>query len=346
MIDTNTINSVFGAKVIDPDGQKVGTVKQVYVDNEDGHPLFASVSTGLFGTSESFVPLEGADLTGDELRVAYDKDRIKDAPRIDADGDLSDGEQDRIFDHYGLGSGAAGTTGTGTGTGADDGTIGVDPDLTPTDPAAAGGHHTGDTAGRDLPATDDRVAGAAGYDTTADAAGVADSDTVTGRDTVDTDRGVTDTTESAGNDTTASAGHDTTASAGHDTSGPDTDDAMTRSEQRLDVGTQRVQTGRARLRKHVVTEQQNVTVPVQHEELRVETEPITDGNVGAATDGPDLSEEEHEVTLSEERVVVDKETVPVERVRLGTETVTEQQQVSEDVAHEEIELDQDGDTRR
>ncbi|PZE58379.1 photosystem reaction center subunit H [Curtobacterium sp. MCPF17_001] len=342
MIDTNTINSVFGAKVIDPDGQKVGTVKQVYVDNEDGHPLFASVSTGLFGTSESFVPLEGADLTGDELRVAYDKDRIKDAPRIDADGDLSDDEQDRIFDHYGLGSGAAGTTGTGDGTstdtGADDGTIGVDPDLTPTDPAAAGPHHTGDTSGRDLPATDDRVAGAAGYDTTADAAGVADSDTVTGRDTTDTDRGVTDTT--------ASAGHDTTASAGHDTSGPDTDDAMTRSEQRLDVGTQRVQTGRARLRKHVVTEQQNVTVPVQHEELRVETEPITDGNVGAATDGPDLSEEEHEVTLSEERVVVDKETVPVERVRLGTETVTEQQQVSEDVAHEEIDLDQDGDTRR
>ncbi|WP_349814746.1 PRC-barrel domain-containing protein [Curtobacterium sp. MCJR17_043] len=59
MIDTNNINSVFDAKVIDPDGQKVGTVKQVYVDNTDGHPLFASVSTGLFGTSESFVPPRG-----------------------------------------------------------------------------------------------------------------------------------------------------------------------------------------------------------------------------------------------------------------------------------------------
>ncbi|PYY35578.1 DUF2382 domain-containing protein [Curtobacterium sp. MCPF17_046] len=317
MIDTNNINSVFDAKVIDPDGQKVGTVKQVYVDNTDGHPLFASVSTGLFGTSESFVPLEGADLTGDELRVAYDKDRIKDAPRIDADGDLSDDEQDRIFDHYGLGSSTGATTGTRT----DDDTVGVDPDLTPTDPAAA--HTTGDTT----TATDDRTAGAAGYDTTADATGVADSDTVTGRhasgDVTDVDR-----------------------SAGHDTSGANTDDAMTRSEERLDVGTQKVQTGRARLRKHVVTEQQSVTVPVQHEEVRLETEPITDGNVGAATDGPALSDEEHEVTLSEERVVVDKETVPVERVRLGTETVTEQQQVSEDVAHEEIELDEDGTTRR
>ncbi|WIB14945.1 PRC and DUF2382 domain-containing protein [Curtobacterium sp. MCPF17_050] len=287
MIDTNNINSVFDAKVIDPDGQKVGTVKQVYVDNTDGHPLFASVSTGLFGTSESFVPLEGADLTGDELRVAYDKDRIKDAPRIDADGDLSDDEQDRIFDHYGLGSSSSTTTGTDTsagfGTESTTGTTGTDPDLTTG--TASGSGTTGDVT--------------------------------------DVDR-----------------------SAGHDTSGANTDDAMTRSEERLDVGTQKVQTGRARLRKHVVTEQQSVTVPVQHEEVRLETEPITDGNVGAATDGPALSDEEHEVTLSEERVVVDKETVPVERVRLGTETVTEQQQVSEDVAHEEIELDEDGTTRR
>jgi uncharacterized protein (TIGR02271 family) len=84
---------------------------------------------------------------------------------------------------------------------------------------------------------------------------------------------------------------------------------------------------------------------VQHEELRVESEPITDGNVGDALDGPALSEEEHEVTLSAERVVVDKETVPVERVSVGKETVTEQQQVSEDVAHEEIDLDEDGTDR-
>lgn len=119
---------------------------------------------------------------------------------------------------------------------------------------------------------------------------------------------------------------------------------MTRSEERLSVGTQSVQSGRARLRKHIVTEQQTVSVPVQHEELRVESEPITDATAAAATDGPALSEEEHEVTLSEERIVVNKETVPVERVRVGTETVTEQQEVTEDVAHEEIELDEDGTT--
>ena len=105
-----------------------------------------------------------------------------------------------------------------------------------------------------------------------------------------------------------------------------------------------MQTGKARLRKYVVTEQQNVTVPVTREEVRIEREPITDGNVGAAMDGPALSDEEHEVVLNEERPVVEKETVPVERVRLSKDQVTENQQVSEDVRREEIEMDGDGAT--
>lgn len=133
----------------------------------------------------------------------------------------------------------------------------------------------------------------------------------------------------------------TGSGAGHDTSGPDTDDAMTRSEERLHVGTETTEAGRARLRKYVVTEQVSQTVPVSHDEVRVTREPITDANVGDALSGGDLTEEEHEVTLTADRVVTDKETVPVERVQLGTETVTEQQQVTEDVRHEEIELDGD-----
>jgi uncharacterized protein (TIGR02271 family) len=141
-------------------------------------------------------------------------------------------------------------------------------------------------------------------------------------------------TETAAPQGTAS--HDT---VGHDTSGPTTDDAMTRSEERLSVGTEQREAGRARLRKYIVTEQQNVTVPVSHEEVRIEREPITDGNVGQALDGPALSEEEHEVVLTEEVPRVTKETVPVERVRLGTETVTEQAQVSEEVRKEQIEVD-------
>jgi uncharacterized protein (TIGR02271 family) len=126
---------------------------------------------------------------------------------------------------------------------------------------------------------------------------------------------------------------------GRDTSGPTTDDAMTRSEERLRVGTETHEAGRARLRKHVVTEHQQVQVPVSREEIRVEREPITDANRGDAHDGPAISEEEHEVVLREERPVVGTEAVPVERVRVGTETVTEQQTVGGEVRKEEIDLD-------
>jgi uncharacterized protein (TIGR02271 family) len=135
-------------------------------------------------------------------------------------------------------------------------------------------------------------------------------------------------------------------SVGRDTSGPTTDEAMTRSEEELRVGTQTRERGRARLRKYVVTETQQVTVPVQREEVRVEREPITDANLDAATSGPAISEEEHEVTLHEEEVVVDKRAVPKERVRLDTDTVTEERQVAEEVRKEQIEVEGDRDRFR
>jgi uncharacterized protein (TIGR02271 family) len=146
----------------------------------------------------------------------------------------------------------------------------------------------------------------------------------------------------------ADHGHDqgqvdtgTTTGAGHDTSGPDTDDAMTRSEEELAVGTRTKEGGRARLRKYVVTENVTTTVPVRKEKAVLETEPITDANVDAATSGKDISEEEHEVVLSEEEVVTEKRVVPKERVRLGKETVTGEQEVSEEVRKERIETEGD-----
>lgn len=130
-------------------------------------------------------------------------------------------------------------------------------------------------------------------------------------------------------------GYDT--SEGHDTSGPTTDDAMTRSEEQLRVGTQSQESGRARLRKYVVTENVTQTVPVRKEKAVLETEPITPENYDAAESGPAISEEEHEVTLHEERPVVEKTVEPVERVRLGTEEQTEEETVSEEVRKERIE---------
>ena len=118
-----------------------------------------------------------------------------------------------------------------------------------------------------------------------------------------------------------------------------TDDAMTRSEEEMRVGKESVESGRARLRKYVVTEDVQTTVPVQREEVRVEREPITDRNVGDALEGRDIGESEHEVVLHEERPVVSKEAVPKERVRLDKETVTDERQVSGKVRKERVETE-------
>jgi uncharacterized protein (TIGR02271 family) len=310
MIGTDTISRVIGQDVYDESGQKIGSAAEVYLDDETGQPEWVTVRTGLFGTKESFVPIRNADLTDEGVRVPVSKEQVKDAPKIDTDGHLSPQEEEELYRYYGMGGGTdtsqtVTTTETTTGM-AGTGTSGME--------TTAGMAGTG-TAGT----------GTAGT-------GVADTgraDTGTRRDT-DRD-GVYDDVESR--------------TVGHDTSGPTTDDAMTRSEERLNVGTRSEEAGRARLRKYVVTENVTETVPVSREEVRVEREPITDANVGKAMDGPAISEEEHEVVLHEETPVVEKEAVPVERVRLDKDTVTEQVQVSEGVRKEEIEVDGVDETR-
>jgi uncharacterized protein (TIGR02271 family) len=154
-----------------------------------------------------------------------------------------------------------------------------------------------------------------------------------------------DTGRTTGTDTGRDADFDARGAVGHDTSGPTTDNAMTRSEEQLNVGTRSEEVARARLRKYVVTENVTETVPVSREEVRVEREPITDANIGNAMDGPAISEEEHEVTLRAETPVVEKEAVPVERVRLDKETVTDQATVTEGVRKEQIDLDGVDETR-
>lgn len=138
---------------------------------------------------------------------------------------------------------------------------------------------------------------------------------------------------------TGDTARDDAGTVGRDVSGPTTDDAMTRSEEELRVGTESRERGRVRLRKYVVTEQVTKTVPVSREEVRVEREPITDANRDDARSGPEISEEEHEVVLHEEQPVVEKRTVPKERVRLDTETVVDEKQVSEEIRKEQVDVD-------
>ncbi len=266
MITEQHISTIIGSTAVGPEG-KLGTVGEVYLDDETGRPEWATVRTGLFGTKEAFVPLADATMSGDELRLPYDKDKVKNSPHHDVEGHLSPAEEADLYRYYGLGGGQAVADTVGTARG---------PELAETR---------------------------------------------------------TDTTNVHG-------------TVGHDTSGPTTDNAMTRSEERLTVGTQRVESGVARLRKYVVTENVTETVPVSHEEIRVEREPITDATIGNALDGPAISEEEHEVVLHAERPVVAKEAVPVERVRLDKTTVTDQETVTDTVRKEQIEFDGDDTTRR
>ena len=255
MTTTEDLQDMEGRTAVDSDGAKLGRIGQVYLDDLSGQPLWVTIHTGLFGTRESFAPLYGSRTDGGNLHLAVSKALVKDAPGVDADGHIGEGENDALYEYY---AGYLGDSAQDTST---------------------GGQYAGDT-GADL----------------------------SGRSGIQ----------------------------GRDTSGPATDDAMTRSEERLHAGTETAEVGRARLRKHVVTENVTQTVPVSHEEVRLEREPVTDANRGAAMSGSDITEEEHEVTLRAERPVVNKETVPVERVRLGTETVTEDHEVSETLRKEQI----------
>lgn len=128
-----------------------------------------------------------------------------------------------------------------------------------------------------------------------------------------------------------------------DSTGPSHDDAITRSEEHLKVsGTETTETGRVRLRKYITTDEETVTVPVTREEVRLEREPITDANRGEALEGPEMTENEIDVTLHETRGRVVTETRPVERVHLDKETVTDEERVSKTVREEQIDVDKTG----
>jgi len=254
MISTEEVHALMSGQstgdVLGEDGTKIGRIGQVYLDDQTSRPEWITTRTGMFGNGETFVPLARARVSGTDVVVPFDKDRVKDAPRVaESDGHLSQEQEAELYRYYGLDYSEA----------ASDSGLGTD---------------------------------------------------------------------------------------GHDTSGPTTDEAMTRSEERVNVGTRSEEAGRVRLRKYVVTENVTKTVPIRKEKAVLEREPITEENLDQALDGPSISEEEHEVTLHEEQPVVEKKAVPVERVRLGKEQVADEQSVTEEVRKERIETEGDVEDRR
>jgi uncharacterized protein (TIGR02271 family) len=265
MPTTQEVTDWKGQKVVGNDEQKLGTIHEIYMDEQTGRPEWLAVKTGLFGTKVTFIPLADATAHDDHIHVPFDKDLVKDAPNAEADGALSQEEERALYSHYGY-------------------------------------DYSENRSDTGLPA------GGTGNDA----------------------RGAGDDRKARGQ-------------VGHDTSGPTTDDAMTRSEEELKVGTTSRESGRARLRKYVVTENVETTVPVQREEVRIEREPITDANRGDAEAGPDISEEEHEVVLHAEEPIVQKDVVAKERVRMDKDTVTEHETVADEVRKERIDVEGDAD---
>ncbi|GEC98522.1 photosystem reaction center subunit H [Kocuria varians] len=273
---TFDVNAILSSTAYGSDGDKIGKVEQVFLDDNSGEPTFLTVNTGLFGAKENFVPVKGASQDGDRVVLPYTKDVVKDAPKVDADQHLSPAEEEELYRYYEL------------------------------------NYEGGRTAGTDR----DRNAAAAG---TAGAAGTA----ATGRD-----RDV-----AADRERTA-ADQDRRVAAGEDAS-------VVRHEERLNVGTEEREAGHARLRKYVVTDHETVDVPVEREEVTVERTPLN--GTEARVDNGVIGEEEVDVTLHEERPVVEKEAVAVEEVGLNKQTVQETQRVEADVQKEQVDVETDAD---
>jgi sporulation protein YlmC with PRC-barrel domain len=100
--DPATLDRWRALAIVDRDGTTVGTISEFYLDRETGHPTWALVETGLFGATQTFVPLVHATEIADGLQVPYEKRHIKDSPRVDPHDELTPDEEARLFAHYGV----------------------------------------------------------------------------------------------------------------------------------------------------------------------------------------------------------------------------------------------------
>lgn len=291
------IKDLFNATAYDKNGEKLGDVNEVFVDDQSGQPTFVEVNHGLFGMNSSLVPLRGHDFSGDDLKLGFSKDRIKDAPDFDSDKPLTPEAQSDIFKHYGLDN-------------ARDVTDYKDSNLDSKRDVQAGADKDHNlTAG----------AGAAG-------AGVAGAH-------ADEKKADTHTTDAAATERKAGVADDAAAARTNN------DGELIRSEEQLNVNKERVASGEARLRKYVVTDTESVEVPVEREEVRVERTPINAEDAKNYNGAISGDSEEASVTLHEERVNVNKETVPVEKINLKKDTVRDTETHTEELRKEQIDTD-------
>jgi uncharacterized protein (TIGR02271 family) len=320
VLNDRELSSAVGSTAYDTDGDKIGTVEHFFVDDRTGAPTWVAVSTGLFGTRHSVIPAADAAFTDGALRLPVSKEAVKNSPQVPDTGHLDPATETELRRHYGISTGIGTGTGIDTGTGGGSAPVGAPPTVAvpassappPPEPVQPAGRHAAPDGGGTWSATETSTVPVGA---------------------------VSGGTEPPG----PVAVPDEEVAAAHDR--PD-DGAMTRSEEQLRVGTERVAARRVRLVKYVVTEEVQVTVPLRREEVRIEELPLEGGPAplgaeetlvaqGAAV-APGLPDE---IVLHAERPVVSVEVVPVERVRLRTEEVTGSEQVSDRLMREQIVVD-------
>ena len=103
MTTQDQLRNLVGTTAYDRSGDKIGKVGAVYYDDNTDQPKWVTVHTGLFGTNETFVPVQGADFSGDRVTLAYEKAQVKDAPNISEDGHLAPQEEEQLYRYYGIG---------------------------------------------------------------------------------------------------------------------------------------------------------------------------------------------------------------------------------------------------
>jgi uncharacterized protein (TIGR02271 family) len=318
VLNERELSAAVGSTAYDADGDKIGTVEHFFADDRTGDTTWVAVTTGLFGTRHSIAPAADATFADGALRLPVRKAAVRDAPQPDDASRLDPATEARLREHYGL------TTATNT-------PVAAPPAAPPTRPVAAAPPPPAPSAESDEPA--------GRHAAPQDSGSGAWSATDTGVVPVGAVRGGEEPPGPV-------AVPESEVAAAHGTA-PPAQGAMTRSEEQLRVGSERVVSGRVRLVKYVVTEEVQVTVPIRREEFRLEEIPAEGTEVPAGTGEsllPPGSEPTaavpDEIVLHAERPVVGVEVVPVERVRLRTETVTGQEQVSERVQREQIVVDE------
>ncbi|MEV0389130.1 PRC and DUF2382 domain-containing protein [Nonomuraea sp. NPDC050643] len=279
------IRHLLDCHVTGSDGQPIGKVGQVYLNDRTGEPEWVTVRTGFFGMKQTFVPLANTRRSGDEIRVPFDKETIKGAPTIDVDGRLSLREEADLYRYYGM------------------------------QPTGIPQQRTEPRMGAPLTG-EDRPTGLTG-DTRDDLTGGLTGDRMGDR-----------MGDRAGDFTGDLA--------------DERDIDMTVSEERLHIGKESRETGRVRLHKYVETENVQERIPLSHEEVVIEREPIRDGE---ATGSYEIGEEDRQMILHEERPVVGKETRPVERIHVHKQDIQREETVEGQVRKEHLEVDEEGTTR-